>query len=96
MDFERFKAKARHFLRAHEDHVAIHKLRRGLPITESDISELERMLKEAAGGAEEHLTKVREQGLGLFVRSLVDLQTATRTELRGCSNRRRSANSLTC
>ena len=27
MDFERFKAKVHHFLKAHEDHVVIHKLR---------------------------------------------------------------------
>ena len=70
MDFERFKAKARHFLRAYEDHVAIHKLRTNQPLTPTDLGELERMLMEAAGSAPEHATKARELGLGLFVRSL--------------------------
>ena len=32
------------------------------------------MLVEAAGSAPEHVTRAREQGLGLFVRSLVGLE----------------------
>jgi type I restriction enzyme R subunit len=74
MDFERFRAKARHFLKAHEDHVVIHKLRTNQPLTPTDLDELERMLVEAAGSAPEHVTRAREQGLGLFVRSLVGLE----------------------
>jgi len=73
MDFERCKAKARHFLRAYEDHVAIHKLRTNQPLTPTDLGELERMLMEAAGSAPEHVTKARELGL-VFVRSLVGLK----------------------
>jgi len=73
-DFERFKAKARHFLNEHEDHVAIHKLRTNQPLTPTDLDELERMLVEAANSAPEHIAKAREQGLGLFVRSLVGLE----------------------
>jgi len=49
MDFEKFKAKARHFLKAHEGHVAIHKLRTNEPLTPTDLDELERMLVQAAG-----------------------------------------------
>src|SRR5271166_1984037 len=74
MDFERFKAKARHFLKANEDHVAIHKLRSNQQLTPTDLDELERMLVEAADSAPEHIAKAREQGLGLFVRSLVGLE----------------------
>ena len=32
-DFARFKQKARHFLKAHEDHIVLHKLRHGKPLT---------------------------------------------------------------
>jgi type I restriction enzyme, R subunit len=74
MDFERFKAKARHFLKAHESHLAIHKLRTNQPLTPTDLGELERMLTEAAGSAPEYVTKAQELGLGLFVRSLVGLE----------------------
>jgi type I restriction enzyme, R subunit len=73
MDFERFKAKARHFLKAHENHVAIHKLRTNQALTPTDLGELERILVEAAGPTPEHPTRAREQELGLFVRSLVGL-----------------------
>ena len=74
-DFERFRAKARHFLRAHEDHVAIHKLRLNQPLTPQDLAELERMLLEAGVANESDLDRARQtsSGLGLFVRSLVGL-----------------------
>jgi type I restriction enzyme R subunit len=42
--FERFRAKARVFLREHEDHLTIHKLRTNEPLTATDLAELERML----------------------------------------------------
>jgi type I restriction enzyme R subunit len=74
-DFERFRAKARVFLRAHEDHLAIHKLRMNQPLTASDVAELERMLVASGVGGSEalHEAAVTNQGLGLFVRSLVGL-----------------------
>lgn len=49
-DFQRFRAKVRQFLRAHENHLAIHKLRWNMPLTPADLGELERMLVEAGVG----------------------------------------------
>jgi type I restriction enzyme R subunit len=74
-DFEKFRAKARAFLRAHQDHIAIHKLRTNKALTAADLSELERMLaEEGVGGADQiNRAKVESRGLGLFVRSLVGL-----------------------
>ncbi|HEX2081394.1 MAG TPA: DEAD/DEAH box helicase family protein [Longimicrobium sp.] len=74
-DLERFRRKARAFLRAHEDHVALRRLRMDHPLTPTDLAELERMLLEAGVGSEEELRRAQEesQGLGLFVRSLVGL-----------------------
>jgi type I restriction enzyme, R subunit len=73
--FERFRAKARAFLREHEDHIAIHKLRMNKALTRSDLDELERMLTASGIGGAEDLQKAKEEnhGLGLFVRSLVGL-----------------------
>jgi type I restriction enzyme R subunit len=73
--YERFRAKARQFLKAHEDHLTIHKLRANEPLTATDLSELERMLAESGCGSAEFLekAKVESNGLGLFVRSLVGL-----------------------
>lgn len=76
IDFERFKAKVQHFLRQHENHIAIHKLRRAEPLTPTDLAELERILAESSPEARIHLPKAKQQGLGLFVRSLVGLERA--------------------
>ncbi len=74
-DYARFRAKAQAFLRAHQDHVAIHKLRMNKALTAADLAELERMLAESgAGGADAiELARTACHGLGLFVRSLVGM-----------------------
>lgn len=74
-DFARFKAKARHFLRKHEDHIVLHKVRHGRPLTLTDLAELEKMLLDAGIGDAADITRAREtsQGFGRFVRSLVGL-----------------------
>ena len=74
-DFAKFKTKAQAFLRAHQDHVAIQKLRTNKPLTATDLSELERVLVESGVGAPADIerAKAESQGLGLFVRSLVGL-----------------------
>ena len=74
-DFERFRAKARAYLRAHADHVALQKLRRNRPLTETDLDELDRMLTEAGLGDPADLARARTEGdgLGAFIRSLVGL-----------------------
>jgi type I restriction enzyme, R subunit len=73
IDFERFKAKVQHFLKAHKDHIVIHKLRRNQPLTGMDLEELEKILVKAAGAPSPHIAAVKEHGLGLFIRSLVGL-----------------------
>jgi type I restriction enzyme R subunit len=74
-DFEKFRAKARAFLRQHLDHVAVAKLRMNKVLTASDLAELERMLTESGVGGVDDIRRaaVASQGLGLFVRSLVGL-----------------------
>jgi type I restriction enzyme R subunit len=77
-DFARFKAKARHFLKAHEDHIVLHKLRQAKPLTATDLGELEKMLLEAGIGDAGDIARATEtsHGFGLFVRSLVGLDRA--------------------
>jgi type I restriction enzyme R subunit len=78
MNFERFRDKARQFLKAHESHLALQRLRRNQPLTPSDLDELERMLIEA-GGTQAIIDRAKEQshGLGVFIRSLVGLDHET-------------------
>jgi type I restriction enzyme R subunit len=84
-DFARFKQKARHFLKAHEDHIVLHKLRQGKPLTPTDLNELEKMLLDAGVGESGDIERAREtsQGFGRFVRSIVGLDRAAVREAFG-------------
>ena len=84
-DYAKFLAKARAFLREHMDHVAIGKLRKNRPLTETDIAELERMLVESGLGGPDELRRAAEesQGLGLFVRSLVGMDRSAAKDAMG-------------
>ena len=75
LDMARFKDKARQFLKAHESHLALQRLRRGQALTPTDVVELERMLADA-GGTPELIQKAAEDkfGLGIFIRSLVGME----------------------
>lgn len=75
IDLTRFRQKARHFLRAHQDHLTIHKLRMNKALTAADLAELERMLAESGIGSPDELKRAEQEahGLGLFVRMLVGM-----------------------
>lgn len=75
LNMAKFKEKARQFLRAHESHISLQRLRSNQPLTSMDLVELEKMLVEA-GGSPEQINEAKEQsnGLGVFIRSLVGLE----------------------
>lgn len=85
VDFVRFKQKARNFLKAHVDHIVLHKLRQGKPLTPTDLNELEKMLLDAGIGEAGDIERAREtsQGFGRFVRSLVGLDRTAVSEAFG-------------
>ena len=82
-NFEKFRAKARQFLREHEDHLAVRKVRTNKPLTSSDLAELERIFLENGIGTAADLQRAAESnhGLGLFVRSLVGLDRSAAKEV---------------
>ena len=81
VDQARFRDKVTAYIREHRDHVAIQRLRRNMPLTETDLAELERILIEQGDGSEEALAAVSgERGLGIFVRSLVGLDRSAAEE----------------
>ncbi len=73
--FEKFRDKARVFLREHQEHLAIHRLRTNQPLTALDLSELERMFRESGVASPKQLQRAKDEseGLGLFVRSLIGM-----------------------
>lgn len=74
LNMVKFKDKARAFLRAHESHLSLQRLRRNQPLTPTDLAELEKMLMDA-GGTPDLISEAKEKshGLGIFIRSLVGL-----------------------
>ncbi len=78
MNLAKFKDKARQFLKAHDSHLSLQRLRRNQPLTPSDLEELGKMLV-AAGGSADVIQQATEQshGLGIFIRSLVGLDRET-------------------
>ena len=81
-NWERFKAKARAYLKDREDHVALQRLRRNKQLTAADLSALEEMLLASGVGGPDDLARARDEahGLGLFIRSLVGLDREAATE----------------
>lgn len=72
----RYRMKVQQYLREHQNHITIHKLRMNKPITGSDIKELERMLDEAeeVGGRERFSNAFgNSTSLGSLIRGLVGL-----------------------
>lgn len=85
-NLERYKKRMQHFLQSHQDHITINKLKRNLPITKSDLEELDRLLFESGElGSREEFAQVfgSQQTLGEFVRSLVGLDRAAAAQAFG-------------
>lgn len=84
-NWERFRAKAFAYLKAHEDHLALQRLRRNKPLTEDDLVELERMLIDSGVGEASDIDRAKEDahGLGLFIRSLIGLDREAAIEAFG-------------
>ena len=81
-NFERFRLKVRAFLRTHENHITLHKLRRNQPLTVTDLAELERLLIDSGTATAEDVARAGQEahGLGLFVRGLVGLDRGAATQ----------------
>jgi type I restriction enzyme R subunit len=85
IDMDRFRAKAAAYLKAHEDHVALQRLRRNKALTPEDLLALEQMLLQSGAGDDKAIAKAKEDahGLGLFIRSLVGLDRQAAMEAFG-------------
>lgn len=85
-DLAQYRKKVTHFLKEHEDHIAIHKLRRNVALTPADVSELERILFESGElGTRRDFERSygKQEHLGLFIRKLVGLDREAAKEAFG-------------
>ena len=85
MNWERFRTKAQAYLKQHEDHIALQKLRRNKQLTPADLDSLAEMLLASGGDQQVDIAWVTERAgaLGPFIRSLVGLDRAAATEAFG-------------
>lgn len=74
-DWQRFRAKAAAYLKQHQDHIALQRLRRNKALTADDLQALEQVLIDSGAGDPAAIARAKEEshGLGLFIRSLVGL-----------------------
>ncbi len=72
-DLKNYKAKAEFYVRQHQDESAIAKLKGNIPLTEEDVTALERILWSEAGTRQEYEAELGAKPLGEFVREIVGL-----------------------
>ncbi len=81
VNMESFRKKARSFLKAHDDNIALQKVRNGKALTDTDIKSLEAMLVNAGIATHEDMERAAAaaNGFGNFLRSLVGLDRSAAT-----------------
>lgn len=72
-ELKNYKAKAEHYIRQHQDHIAIAKLKTNQPLTSTDIATLEEVLWHEVGTKQDYEHEVGMKPLGEFVREIVGL-----------------------
>lgn len=79
-DLKDYKAKAEFYVRQHQDHLVIAKLRSNVPLTSQDVSALEDILWSQVGTKADYEAEYGQKPLGEFVREIVGLDmTAAKT-----------------
>ena len=72
-DLKNYKAKAEFYVRQHQDHLAIAKLKSNQPLTKMDVESLEQILWSEIGTKQDYEAEYGEKPLGEFVREIVGL-----------------------
>lgn len=72
-ELENYKAKAEFYVRQHQDHLVIAKLKTNRPLTDLDVKTLESILWGEVGTKEDYEREYGEKPLGEFVRGIVGL-----------------------
>ena len=72
-DLQNYKAKAEFYVRQHQDHLVIAKLKKNVPLTHLDVETLEKILWSEVGTREDYEAEYGKKPLGEFVREIVGL-----------------------
>ncbi len=79
-DLKNYKAKAEFYVRQHQDNAVIAKLKSNVPLTSSDVKELESILWSELGTKQDYEAEYGDKPLGEFVREIVGLDMAAAKE----------------
>ncbi len=79
-DLKNYKAKAEYYVRQHQDHTAIAKLKSNIPLSVEDVKALEEILWSELGTKADYEAEYGEKPLGEFVREIVGLDMAAAKE----------------
>ncbi len=72
-ELKNYKAKAEHYIRQHQDNIAIAKLKTNQPLTPTDVEVLEEVLWREVGTKQDYEHEFGTKPLGEFVREIVGL-----------------------
>ena len=72
-DLKNYKAKAEFYVRQHQDHLVIAKLKKNVPLTPLDVQTLEKILWSEVGSRADYEAEYGQKPLGVFVREIVGL-----------------------
>ena len=72
-DLKNYRARAEFYVRQHQDEAVITKLRGNIPLSQTDVEALERILWSEVGSQEDYEAELGTKPLGEFVREIVGL-----------------------
>ncbi|MGN1085234.1 MAG: DEAD/DEAH box helicase family protein [Lachnospiraceae bacterium] len=72
-ELKNYKKKAEHYVREHQDNIAIAKLKKNVPLSKQDMESLERILWSEVGTRADYEEQYGKKPLGEFVREIVGL-----------------------
>lgn len=73
-DFEDYRLKVNRYIEKNRDHLAIHKLRNNIPLTDFDYKSLEHILTGELGSAVDYQREYQDTPFGLLVRKIAKLE----------------------
>ena len=83
LELTQYRRKTELYIKEHQDHLTIQKLKRNKPITQSDLDTLEELLIAASGVADKQIYRekvLESKPLGTFIRELVGLDISAAKE----------------
>lgn len=72
-DFEDYRRKVNRYVEEHGDTLAIHKLKNNIPLASGDYAELQRILTNELGSAEDYQREFGDTPFGLLIRKIAKL-----------------------